>query len=228
MERWVKIVEKHCDPEERLNDFMELLQDINALYSNRRFYFNDQCLAKFDIEVFRLDRIKVGGSIVKIPEGNWECDEKYSNSIMYDHKNKMLCYGALRYFNEFLTEIERHAIVWKWFKNTKHLQREQVLAKFKISSKTLPKILGKAEEKLIELWALDFYGRACDSGEILGIEARNWLREKRTGIYGGYMAEYPQWYLHFYPSKNETQKLLEKRGVWNLEKFEDYESDKSS
>ena len=90
MERWVKIVEKHCDPEERLNDLMELLQDINALYSNRRFYFNDQCLAKFDIEVFRLDRIKVGGSIVTIPEGNWEYDEKYSNSIMYDHKNKML------------------------------------------------------------------------------------------------------------------------------------------
>ena len=29
MDRWVKIVEMHCDPEERLNEFMGLLQDIN-------------------------------------------------------------------------------------------------------------------------------------------------------------------------------------------------------
>ena len=46
MDRWVKIVEMHCDPEERLNEFMGLLQDINALYSNQRFYFNNQDLIK--------------------------------------------------------------------------------------------------------------------------------------------------------------------------------------
>ena len=124
MDRWVKIVEMHCDPEERLNEFMGLLQDINALYSNQRFYFNDQCIARFDKEVFRLNRIKVGGSIVKIPEGNCEYDERYSASMMYDYENKMLCYGSLRYFNVFLTEIERHAIVWKWFKATKRISRE--------------------------------------------------------------------------------------------------------
>lgn len=220
MDRWVKIVEMHCDPEERLDEFMGLLQDINALYSNQRFYFNNQCIARFDKEVFRLNRIKVGGSIVKIPEGNCEYDERYSASMMYDYKNKMLCYGSLRYFNVFLTEIERHAIVWKWFKATKRISREYLLKKFQISSKTLPKVLARAEEKLIELWALDFYGRACDSGEILGRDARNWLRETRTGIYGGYLAEHPQWYLHFYPSEEETKMILERHGLLDLSKFE--------
>ena len=140
--------------------------------------------------------------------------------MMYDYKNKMLCYGSLRYFNVFLTEIERHAIVWKWFKATKRISREYLLKKFQISSKTLPKVLARAEEKLIELWALDFYGRACDSGEILGRDARNWLRETRTGIYGGYLAEHPQWYLHFYPSEEETKMILERHGLLDLSKFE--------
>lgn len=219
MDRWVKIIEKHCNPEERLAEFMGLLQDINALYSNQRFYFNDQCIAKFDKEVFRLDRIKIGGSIVKIPEGSCEYDARYSASMMYDHENKMLCYGSLRYFNVFLDETERHAIVWKWFKVTKRIKREQLLHKFQISSKTLPKILARAEEKLIELWALDFYGRACDSGEILGIDARNYLRQQRTGIYGGYLADNPKWYLHFLPSDEETEKILESHNLHDLSKF---------
>ncbi len=48
----------------------------------------------------------------------------------------------------------------------------------------------------------------------------NWLRETRTGIYGGYLAEHPQWYLHFYPSEEEMKMILERHGLLDLSKFE--------
>ena len=210
MDRWVKIIEKpYCNPEDRLREFMNLLIDINAMYHNDRFYFDYRNIAHFEHAVERIENPIVGGSIVKIPEGNCAWNEKYSNSIMYDWDNRMLCFGALRYFNADLSELERACIINKWFKATKNITQNDICRKYHITKRRIPKITKDAEEILIEQWGMDFYG-GVEHSRLLHFRERAEYREQRTGTWNGWLGLHPEKHLEFLPSEEEAEQILKK------------------
>ena len=117
-------------------------------------------------------------SVIAQPSAQYNYHDRYIDSLVHSAMDFCLVYGVSRYYNDFLSELERATIASKYFHIIK---RNSVLERYDTNVRAYYNVLSAAEEKLIELWRLDLYGDIEESGVGLGsliVEKRRNLRNK--------------------------------------------------
>ena len=186
-------------PEERLQDTMEYIKNIDNKYHGSMMEMDEQYRVKMNTTFTeQYYSPHIGGYIIKMPDGPKYIEYTPADRWQHESEDFWQINTLFRYFNWCLTELERAVITCQYFKSIRKTSRKEILESYGIGTKKFYNTLGYAEEKLIEVWALDRFGGLDDEWyAILGNKYVEYQRTKRTGIKGGYIGLHPEWQTMF-------------------------------
>ena len=199
MNRRLEIMASPESPQERLLETIEYIKQIDNKYHGAMMDMDEHYQIQMNPSFTeQYCSSHIGGYLIKMSDGPKYIEYTPADRWIHENEDFWQMNTLFRYFNWCLTELERAVITCQHFKSIKKVSRKSILETYQIGTKKFYNTLGYAEEKLIEVWALDRFGDLDgDWYSILGNGYVEYQRTKRTGIKGGYIGLHPEWQTMF-------------------------------
>lgn len=166
------------EPNEKLNQLLKLIDEINAGYSDTMFCITDSFSVSFDIELQTVYPSKTA-SVIRTPDSAAEKKDEAIRKWEDDCAYYIICKNYLKTFNERLSMQERACIVYEYFNKHNRFSKKEIYDKCNLTWRSYCHTLQKAKEKLIEEWCLDAFGGASDNGNLLSWSYIEYSRSER-------------------------------------------------